>query len=115
MDYSSQITEIEISQQHARAAVARAEALTRLTQNRDFQEVILKGYFENEAVRLVHALTDPALQSVESQASLMAQMRAIAECSGYLNQVLRAGEMASKALADAEEVLAELRAAELEE
>jgi hypothetical protein len=60
-DYPGMIKEVEISMEEAKNAVARLEALRRLSEVDDFQLLITKGYFNLEAERVVGALADPAM------------------------------------------------------
>tara|TARA_B100001559_G_scaffold315918_2_gene318643 strand:+ start:973 stop:1314 length:342 start_codon:yes stop_codon:yes gene_type:complete len=97
-----------------RKTIEQGKALARLLVNKDFKEVILKGYFEREAVRLVHLRADPNMQSAESQASIIKQMDAISGLSDYLRVQEHLCEQATKQLAADEEFRAELAQEELE-
>lgn len=112
---NSEIAEIERQIKEAREFVKFADAVKRLRTNKDFQEVVAKGYFEREAIRLVHAKGDVALQSPDSQRSIVTQMDAIANFSGFLTAALRRGEIAAKQVADGESAIEEMNAAEGEE
>ena len=106
---TSQIEQLEHSIQDSKKYVELGNALERLLQNRDFKAVILKGYLEDEAIRLVHLKADPAMQTSQYQQSILAQIDAIGAVASYLNEIRRQGDMAAKTISSAEEVLEELR------
>ena len=105
---NDQVEAIEKQLQAARVVVEFGNALARLKSNRDFKEVVLKGYFETEAIRLVHLKASPHMQSAESQASIVSQMDAIGSFSAYLNAGLAKASMASRAMEDSEAALADI-------
>lgn len=102
---------VELSIKAAKKTVATAKSVERLRKNRDFKQVVLDGFFQDEAVRLVTLKADPNLQSAENQESIIKQMDAIGAFQQYLNTCLALGNMAEKALeedeATREEILAE--------
>lgn len=102
------IAPIERDIARAKTLIEFGNSLTRLKVNRDFKEVVLKGYFEAEAIRLVHLKAEPHMQSAESQMSIVNQIDAIGSFSGYLNAVLAKASMASRTLDDNETALAEI-------
>lgn len=111
---ASQVQQIERNIRESQKEVDLGDALVRLRSNRDFQKVIQKGYFEEEAIRLVHAKSDVSLQSAESQKSILVQIDSIGNLSQYFNTVAFKAEMARKAIAYSNESLEELNAGELE-
>ena len=111
---TSQTEQLQHSIQSSKKFVELGNALERLLQNRDFKSVLLEGYLEHEAIRLVHLKADPAMQTPAHQLSIVNQIDAIGAVSAYLNEVRRQGEMAKKIIAEAEEVLEDLAAEEIE-
>lgn len=85
-------------------------ALERLHSNKDFLAVVKQGYFEQEAIRLVHLRADPARQSVESQDSIIKQIDAIAGLHSYFRTVFFSAEQASRSIESDEATLEELHA-----
>lgn len=71
-------------------------ALERLFNNRDFKNIVLKGYLEQEAVRLVHLKAAPAMDSPAKQAAVVRDIDAIGAFSGYLNEIARQAELGRK-------------------
>lgn len=110
-DYAleQEIQSVEISIEHAKETVERSKAVGRLIKNKDFKKVVLDGYFEKEAVRLVLLKSDPNWQSAEAQKDIENQMIAIGGFRNYLNTINQLGQMAANALADDEATLSELR------
>lgn len=91
--------------------VELGDAIERLRINRDFKRVVIEGYFEKEAIRLVHLLADPAMQTPVARANIVASMEAIGNFSQYLSNSIRFSDMARKLINDCEvtreEMLAE--------
>ena len=80
----------------------------------EFKEVIKDGYFNQEAIRLVHLRSDPNMQTPEKQDSIIKQMDAIAALSEYLRVQEHLCEQAAKQLEADEEFRAELAQEEVE-
>ena len=74
------------------------DALERLYMNKDFKKVITEGYFENEAIRLVHLKADPNMQSVDSQKGIMQQMDSIGSLKQYFHLQRYLAESAGKSI-----------------
>lgn len=89
------------------------KSVQRLTSNRDFKKVVLEGYFEQEAIRLVLMKSDPSQLDAESQAYLLKQMDGIGAFRHYLNTINQIGMMAEKAIVEDELTREELLAEEL--
>lgn len=83
--------------------VDAASALERLQSNRDFRKLIMEGYLQNEAVRLVHLKADPEYQTSVKQDAIIRDIDAIGSLNGFLNITLQQGRIAVKQLADADE------------
>lgn len=103
-----QIQQIDANIRESKEVLEFSDALARLQSNRDFKKVILQGYFNQEAVRLVHLKSDANMQSAESQKSILAQIDAIGALSQYLRATRQQGDMARKTLAYAEQVREEM-------
>lgn len=96
---------IEVSLKDAKETVGLAEALQRLHKNRDFKKVILEGFFEKEAIRLVHLKGQPEAQTEELQKAIIAQIDAIGSLRGYFGKIFQAGNQASKSINEYEKEL----------
>lgn len=105
-----QVQQIEQNIKESQTMVDLGDALARLRNNRDFQKVIQKGYFEQEAIRLVMAKADPSMQSAESQKSILTQIDAIGSLASYFHTLAFKAQQASKAIVYDTEVRDELLA-----
>lgn len=107
----SQIIEtLEINIKAARKTKQLGKSLANLSRNSDFKSLILEGYFEKEAIRLVALKSDPNMQDAESQDSLIKQMDAIGGLRQYFSAVLQLSRMAEKAITDDEQTREEILA-----
>ena len=102
------IRQLEANIENAKAMVNIGKSIERLRNNLDFKEVVLKGYFEREAVRLVHLKADPNMQTPERQASIISQMDSIGAFASYLNTALVMADRAAQAIEEDSTTLAEL-------
>ena len=103
-----ELERLEANIKSSRQFVEIGESLERLYGNRDFKKVILEGYFEKEAVRLVHLKADDNMQSPDSQKAILAQIDAIGSLKNHLVLLMRNAEMAGKTLAFDEQTREEL-------
>lgn len=108
------LQELEQNIKTAKGFVEAGNALERLRSNRDFKKVVVEGFFEKEAVRLVHLKADPSMQSEASQKSILAQIDAIGAFSQYLSNVEQFARMAKKSIADDEQARDEILAEDSE-
>ena len=104
----SQIEEVEIGIEQARAIVAKAAALANLFSNKDFKLAITEGYLKEEAVRLVLLKADPSASSKEMQDSIADGITAIGHFNQYLRTIQALGSMAVKSLGEYEDLRTEL-------
>lgn len=100
------VEELEANIKQAREAIALNTALDRLFSNLDFKKVVLNGYFEKEAVRLVHAKA--ALKDKAAHEMVIQQIDAIGNFSNYLKNIRDEAELAIKAIDADESTLTEL-------
>ena len=77
--------EIEMHQE----AIKKAEALERLYANKDFQNVISKGFFEDEALSTLaaRALPQYTLEETKYLPLFEARLSCISELQSYFNQI----------------------------
>ena len=98
MNVDDTVENINISIEHAKKHVDKMTSVFNLSKNRDFIAVIEKGYFEEEASRLVLLKADPNLQTPEDQASIIRSIDAIGHFRQYLGNVINLGRMMEKSL-----------------
>lgn len=112
MNNEAQIEQVELSIEHAKLSIDNKIALQRLTNNKDFEKIILEGYFKDEASRLVLLKADPSMDNF--QALIDKQIIAVGQFRQYLATIMVLGTQAEKAIADDEETREELLAEGLE-
>lgn len=105
---SETLEAIDRSIKQAQALVELGSAVDRLRSNKDFKKIVIEGYFEKEAIRLVHLKADPSMQSAASQQSINQQMDAIGAFSQYLDMTLRHADQARKQIASDESMRDEI-------
>lgn len=107
------INAIENNIKKAKVVLEFSAALERLRGSRDFKTVVLEGYFEQEAIRLVHLKSDPNMQTPAFQQSIASQIDAIGQLSQFFATALQKASMASRQIEADQETIAELSAEEL--
>lgn len=105
----STINAIEANIKQARSIIECGAALERLFANKDFKAVMLSGYMEKEAIRLVHLKADLNMQTPDKQQSVLTQIDAIGAVSSYFNNVRHQAMLAAKAIDADEATIEELR------
>ena len=110
MTNTEQLQQLERNIKEAKKIQELGNSLERLQANKDFRAVIKVGFFEQEAIRLVHLKGAPHMQSAESQVSIIKQMDAIASLNQYFQTVFHTAGMAVNAIAADEETREELLA-----
>lgn len=108
MNRDALLQAIDRSVNDAKLILKRGDALNRLQSNKDFQELILTGYFKDEAVRLVHLKGDSNMQEPAKQAAIVLQIDAIAALSQFFNTVSQTAKLAEKSIAADEDTREEL-------
>lgn len=107
----TQLEQVELSISQAKDMIGKDDALGRLYANKDFQEIITKGYFEEEARRAVMTKAHPAMQTEEHQEAIIKKIDSIGNLQQYFNVIGLMATNARKALHDdeltREELLAE--------
>lgn len=106
------LQEIDISIKKAKKLTDTADALQRLQLNKDFKTVVESGYFQDEAVRLVHLKADQNFQSPDAQRSIVQQIDAIGALHQYFQTVFYKATVARKSIDSDEETRQEILAEE---
>jgi len=105
---NQEIESIELSIEQAQETVRKMEALKRLTQNKDFIELIHEGYFEKEASRLVLLKADDSMADEAHQTAILKSIDSIGFFRIYLSTIMQFGIQAERGLADDKETLEEI-------
>jgi len=102
---------IELSISESQKYIDKMESIFKLSKNKDFNAVIEKGYFEEEASRLVLLKADPSMQSESDQNMINKSIDSIGYFRQYLRSVIQMGRMMERSIEDdkrtREELLAE--------
>jgi hypothetical protein len=110
---TNQLKEIEENIKAARKLVDLGDTLERLKSNRDFRAIVLEGYFEKEAIRLVQAKSNPALQSPEMQKLILTQIDSIGNLNLFFATIVQQASIARKSIEQDESMIEELAAEEV--
>ena len=102
------VRQIEDSIQRDKQHIALNNALDRLESNRDFKAVIIEGYLEKEAIRLVHLKSAPFMQTAEKQASVISQIDAIGGLMAYFRTLSHNAAQAAASIESAQAAIEEL-------
>ncbi len=109
----TQIQLLELNIQRAQEIVDMGNALERLENNRDFKKVIGEGYFNREAVRLVHLKGDSNMQSDEMNQSILKQMDGIGALNQYFRTLKHSASVAMRAIESDNEMRDEILAEDM--
>ena len=111
MNNQEQLEQVELSIDQAKYSIEFMASLDRLTSNPDFVKIVLEGYFEAEAQRLVMLRVDPNFQEDVDQSELLRSIDSIGTLKMYFNMIMQFGVSAQRAMtadeATREEILAE--------
>lgn len=106
---STAIQEIEMDIKEAKEVINLGKSVEKLRKNRDFIKVVEERYLKEEAVRLVHLKSAPAMQTPERQAHIDSDIRAIGSFAQFLDMICVMAERAEASLEEHERELEELR------
>lgn len=109
-DNEQEIAALDRDIKDARPQVELAKALENLRTNPDFKKLIIKGYLENEAVRLVHLKADPNMSAPNHQAAIVRDIDSIGCLAQFFATVDAVGRRAERVIADAEHMREEILA-----
>lgn len=104
----AQIDQLQRNIQQATSIVDLAGVLTRLQANKDFRKIISEAYLQGEAVRLVHAKANVALQSPADQAAIIKQIDAIGCLEAFFRTIEFNARQAVSAVANDQDTIEEL-------
>ncbi len=109
----AQIHQIEMSLEEAKANIELAEVLDRLHKNKDFQAIIVAGYFKDEASRAVLLKGDPEMMADSEQKQIGLIIDGIGALRQYFHKIFAMGQMSHNTLVADEATRTELLAEEL--
>jgi hypothetical protein len=101
------IEEIELTIEHARHLVEKAEMADRLSRNPDFRKLIMEGYFETETARLGLLVGDP--HHADSQEMIMNDLKGTGALKRFFQNIFLLGRTAAAEIESSGYTLQELR------
>lgn len=107
----SDIQAIELSIEEAKKLIDLKDQALKLSDNREFRNIILEGYFKDEAARLASLTADSTLKA--NREDIILALQGISSLRQYLQTVIRMGQIAEGELHEAQEVLEEARLMEV--
>jgi len=107
------MTDRQLHKQELKEKVDLRDAIERLIRNEDFNKVFMKGYCENEAIRVVHLHGDEAFNQPDTKKQhreeLQERMLSIARFSEYVRYTVIMGNQAQRELDEFNSSEAELQ------
>ena len=115
MNVDQQVHQVELSIQEAKKQIDRKNALVRLSNNKEYKEIFLDGYFKEFAIQQVMLKSEPAQQDAKNQEIIVKNIDGIGALRTHLQSIMALGYRSEEALRDdeitREELLAEEAAA----
>lgn len=108
------INQVELSIEVAEEVIKKGKQAEALAKIKDFKEIILDGYFVDEAARLVHYVSHPTT-SEEDRKQALRDIDGIGSLKRHLNMLVTFGKQAQEALEADKNTLEELRQADFDE
>lgn len=102
------IKEIELSIEHAKEIAERGEMAEKLATIPEFKKLILDGYFRDEAARLAHLSSDPALDET-SRGHVFRDLSGPGALKRYLSAMVQMGRNARAEINEAYRTMDEIR------
>ena len=107
-------TKLKTEIANAKAGIAFNESFQKLRKTKAFKEIIEKGYFEDEAQRLVMMKSNPGMQTPEHQACIDNDIIAIGGLFQYFQAIVANGTLSANALTEKENLLEEFETEDLD-
>lgn len=103
-----QIVQLEAHIKDAEEAIKIRDKAVKLSENREFKELILDEYLVKEAARLVQISCDPGLNA-EMRADALAMAQSTGHFKRYMSILVQRGNQFERDLEDCRQQLDELR------
>ena len=101
-----EVVQIDITIEQLELAISKRDKLQQLQANPLFKEVMLEGYMEQNAIRLVHLVGASQMQKEDQQISLNEQIKSIGLLGEWFRAIFAMGDQAEKQLNDYTQELA---------
>lgn len=106
----NEVHEIEITLDHCKEQIGRANLVAELHNNGAFNKIIIEGFFGEYPAQLVRSLADPQIANNEKKREeVLRTLEGISVLHGFLRNIYNSGEVALRSLQDYEDELAEAR------
>jgi hypothetical protein len=109
------IQQINITIEELETSINKAETLRQLQENPLFKEIILEGYMEDNAIRLVHLKGASQMQDKVQQKGLDNQIMGIACLGEHFRAIYAMASLAEKRLEEYTRELEEVQGVETDE
>ena len=106
---AQEMERVEVHISLVKEAIAIADNLDVLNKVPEFNDLIIKGFMEDEPARIASIITDPNLLGDEDQRELLGAIKAVGYLGNYLRNIEKRGAQMRQALAKAEEYQTDLR------
>lgn len=103
---TNQVNEIEVTLKEMNDAIALAEDLEKLHNNRAFKKIILEGFFKEHVTNLAPGLAHPLPEMQREQ--LVRQLEAVGGLQAYFSGIYRKAEEAAASIEEYEAAQAEI-------
>lgn len=110
-EIEQEIAQVELTKQQAEKIIDLGDKARELAHNPIFKELVLDGYFMNEAARLAHLSSDPILNDKQREDTIR-DIQGIGSFKRYLRTITMMADNARVELENSIETLAELRSEE---
>lgn len=107
---SNDIERLELTVEQANKSIKLMEQLEKLNKNREFKAIIEEELLDNYARNTVYLLSDPSCAGEADQSDLIKDLEMIGRFRMFLSSIYQKGHVATKSIADANEMIDELRA-----
>ena len=106
-----EIETVELTIAEGKRLMERRAAAQRLAKNKDFQKLVLEGYFVDEAARLALLYSDPNM--AQHREHIEKDLYGVGGFKRYMSTIIQMGNIAENEMSDHEQTLEELRAEDL--
>jgi hypothetical protein len=114
-DQEQQLQQVELTIEQAKQYISNADALNRLHENPDFQQIVLYEYFEAESKRAVLLKSDPEMQGDDGQKQVDNVILGIGGLYAFFNKIYQYGNQAHRSLPADQQTQEEILQEQLDE
>jgi len=112
-DTQSQIHQVELTIDEAKKHINKMNSLIKLSNNKEYKEIFLEGFFKDYAIQQVMLKSDPTQQSADCQKAIIDNINSIGSLRVHLHGIMTQGRQMEDALVDHEVTREELQAEDI--